>query len=77
MQNVQLKKKQDFQNAITKPVFVSLYVPIEGEKEWLGILQEVNNETIVVQVKIKARTKEYRDTERQNSKSTSRSYDLT
>ncbi len=31
---------------------------IEGEKEWLGILQEVNNETIVVQVKIKARTKD-------------------
>lgn len=52
-----IKKEQDFQNAITKPVFVSLYVPIEGEKEWLGILQEVNNETIVVQVKIKARTK--------------------
>ena len=39
-------------------IFVSLYVPIEGEKEWLGILQEVNNETIVVQVKIKARTKD-------------------
>ncbi|HAR5069204.1 TPA: ribosome maturation factor RimP [Staphylococcus aureus] len=53
-----IKKEQDFQNAITKPVFVSLYVPIEGEKEWLGILQEVNNETIVVQVKIKARTKD-------------------
>ncbi|HDC8505320.1 TPA: ribosome maturation factor RimP [Staphylococcus aureus] len=53
-----IKKEQDFQNAITKPVFVSLYVPIEGEKEWLGILQEVNNETIVVQVKIKAITKD-------------------
>ncbi|HDI1113848.1 ribosome maturation factor RimP [Staphylococcus aureus] len=53
-----IKKEQDFQNAITKPVFVSLYVPIEGEKEWLGILQEVNNETIVVQVKIKARMKD-------------------
>lgn len=53
-----IKKEQDFQNAITKPVFVSLYVPIEGEKEWLGILQEVNNETIVVQVKIKAKTKD-------------------
>lgn len=53
-----IKKEQDFQNAITKPVFVSLYVPIEGEKEWLGILQEVNNETIVVQVKIKARKKD-------------------
>lgn len=53
-----IKKEQDFQNAITKPVFVSLYVPIEGEKEWLGILQEVNNETIVVQVKIKARAKD-------------------
>ncbi len=72
-----IKKEQDFQNAITKPVFVSLYVPIESEKEWLGILQEVNNETIVVQVKIKSKNERYRDTERQNSKSTSRSYDLT
>lgn len=72
-----IKKEQDFQNAITKPVFVSLYVPIEGEKEWLGILQEVNNETIVVQVKIKARTKDIEIPRDKIAKSTSRSYDLT
>ncbi len=53
-----IKKEQNFQNAMTKPVFIIMYLPIESRKEWLGILQEVNNETIVVQVKIKARTKD-------------------
>ena len=43
----------------------------------VSILQEVNNETIVVQVKNQSKNERYRDTERQNSKSTSRSYDLT
>lgn len=52
-----IKTDKDFQNAVTQPVFVSLYMPIESEKEWLGILQEVNETTIVLEVKIKANTK--------------------
>ena len=52
-----IKKEQDFQNAITKPIFVSLYAPIEGDKEWLGTLQSVNEDTIVMEVKEKAKTK--------------------
>ena len=34
-----IKNEQDFQNAVNKPIFVSLYAPIESEKEWLGTLQ--------------------------------------
>ncbi|MCG7338629.1 ribosome maturation factor RimP [Staphylococcus sp. ACRSN] len=53
-----IKKEKDYQNAISKPVFVSLYAPIEGEKEWLGILQSVDEETIVLEVKEKAKKKQ-------------------
>ena len=53
-----IKKEKDFQNAITKPVFVSLYAPIEGSKEWLGILQSVDETNIVMEVKEKAKTKQ-------------------
>ena len=40
------------------PFFVSLYAPIEGDKEWLGILKSVNDESINMEVKEKAKTKE-------------------
>ncbi|MDG0844161.1 ribosome maturation factor RimP [Staphylococcus equorum] len=53
-----IKKEKDYHNAVTKPVFVSLYAPIEGAKEWLGILQSVDDETIIMQVKDKSRTKQ-------------------
>lgn len=53
-----IKKEKDFQNAITKPVFVSLYAPIEFSKEWLGILQSVDETNIVMEVKEKAKTKQ-------------------
>ena len=53
-----IKKEQDFYNAINQPIFVSLYLPIEGNKEWLGVLKSVDNDHIVVQVKIKSRTKD-------------------
>ncbi|WP_204172075.1 ribosome maturation factor RimP [Staphylococcus sp. GDY8P72P] len=52
-----IKNEQDFQNAVNKPIFVSLYEPIESEKEWLGTLQAVNEEHIVMEVKDKAKTK--------------------
>ena len=53
-----IKSEKDFQNAITKPIYVSLYAPIESEKEWLGILQSVNEDRIMIEVKIKAKTKQ-------------------
>lgn len=53
-----IKKEKDFQNAVSKPVFVSLYAPIEGEKEWLGILKQVSDTDITIEVKVKARSKD-------------------
>ncbi|EHJ07743.1 ribosome maturation factor RimP [Staphylococcus simiae] len=53
-----IKKEQDFYNAVNQPIFVSLYLPIEGSKEWLGVLKSVDDDYIVVQVKIKSRTKD-------------------
>lgn len=50
-----IKKEQDFQNAVNQPIYVSLYAPIEGEKEWLGILEAVEKDTITMQVKEKAK----------------------
>ncbi|MCY1568887.1 ribosome maturation factor RimP [Staphylococcus pettenkoferi] len=50
-----IKKEQDFQNAVDQPIYVSLYAPIEGEKEWLGILEAVEKDTITMQVKEKAK----------------------
>ncbi|UXU54145.1 ribosome maturation factor RimP [Staphylococcus agnetis] len=53
-----IKKERDFQNAVSKPVFVSLYAPIEGEKEWLGILKQVSDTDITIEVKVKAKSKD-------------------
>ncbi|NAN13383.1 ribosome maturation factor RimP [Staphylococcus epidermidis] len=53
-----IKKEKDFYNAINQPIFVSLYTPIEGDKEWLGVLKSVNDESINMEVKEKAKTKE-------------------
>ena len=52
-----LKKEKDYQNAIEQPVFVSLYAPIEGDKEWLGILKSVDDDTITMEVKEKSKKK--------------------
>lgn len=50
-----IKKEQDFQNAVNQPIYVSLYAPIEGEKEWLGILEAVEKDSITMQVKEKSK----------------------
>ena len=52
-----LKKEKDYQNAIEQLVFISLYEPVEGDKEWLGVLKEVTETSITLEVKIKTRTK--------------------
>lgn len=53
-----LKTKQDFANHIGKNVLIKLYSPIDGEKEFEGILKDFNNEVAVVSYKVKTRTKE-------------------
>ncbi|MGJ5712097.1 ribosome maturation factor RimP [Staphylococcus auricularis] len=53
-----IKKEKDYQNAISKPIYVSLYAPTEGAKEWLGTLQSVEDDHIVMEVKDKAKTKQ-------------------
>lgn len=53
-----LKKEKDFINAIGKNVYVKLYEPIEGDKEWIGELKSVTENTILISAKIKTRKKE-------------------
>ena len=55
--HIKKPKEKDYQNAIEQPVFVSLYAPIEGDKEWLGILKSVDDDTITMEVKEKAKKK--------------------
>ena len=71
-----IKKDKDFQNAVSQPIFVSLYAPIEGDKEWLGILKSVDEDNIVMEVKEKSKPKKLKYQEIK-SQSTSRCYDLT
>lgn len=52
-----LKKEQDYQDAIGHHVYVKLYEPIEGDKEWIGTLDEFTDEFITISAKIKTRKK--------------------
>ncbi|MGK0554315.1 ribosome maturation factor RimP [Macrococcus capreoli] len=52
-----LKKEKDYQDAIGNNIYVKLYEPIEGDKEWIGILESVNEDFITINAKIKTRTK--------------------
>lgn len=45
-----LKKEADYQKAIGKNVNVSTYVPIHGAKEFQGVLTEVTNEQLSIQL---------------------------
>src|SRR5699024_8939423 len=53
-----IKKEKDFQNAVTKPIYVSLYAPLAGGNEWLGISKEVTSDTMIMEVKEKAKKKQ-------------------
>ncbi|EKU50483.1 ribosome maturation factor RimP [Staphylococcus massiliensis] len=53
-----IKKEKEYQNAVTQPIFVSLYAPIDGSKEYLGILKSVDEDTIVMEIKVKSNTKD-------------------
>lgn len=52
-----LKKPADYQNAIGSYIHVSLYTGIDGEKQWEGVLDALDDETLTLSVKIKTRTK--------------------
>ncbi|OUL09387.1 ribosome maturation factor RimP [Sedimentibacter sp. SX930] len=53
-----LKTEADMQNAIGKFVHLSFYQAIDGEKFYEGTLKELNDESVVLTIRIKTRTKD-------------------
>lgn len=53
-----LKSKEDFVKNINSNVYVKLYEPIDGEKEYEGILMEFTTSTATIEYKVKARKKQ-------------------
>lgn len=53
-----LKTEGDMQNAIGKYVHLSFYQAIDGEKFYEGTLKEVNDDSVVLTIRIKTRTKD-------------------
>lgn len=52
-----LKTKNDFEKNLNKNVFVKLYEPIDGEKEYEGILLNFTENIASIEYKIKTRKK--------------------
>lgn len=53
-----LKTKSDFHAHINENIYVSLYVHIDGEKEYEGILKSLENDIVTVEYKYKHTTKQ-------------------
>lgn len=53
-----LKTKNDFTNHVNRNVFIKLYEPINGEKEYEGILTAFSNDIATIEYKVKASKKE-------------------
>ena len=53
-----LKTEADMQNAIGKYVHLSFYQAIDGEKFYEGTLKEVNDDSVVLTIRIKTRIKD-------------------
>ena len=53
-----LKKESDYENALGDYVHVSLYQPVDGEKQYEGFLQSFDAEQLTLQIRIKTREKE-------------------
>ena len=53
-----LKKEADYQRAVGEYIHVSLYQPIDGEKQFEGFLQSFNENQLVMKTRIKTREKE-------------------
>ena len=50
-----LKKKQDFEKAIGKNVYIKTYEPLNGEKEFEGVLVAFDGANVTLEIKIKTR----------------------
>lgn len=53
-----LKTQEDFKKNVNNNIFVKLYEPIEGEKEYEGILKSFDNDLLTIEYKVKTRKKE-------------------
>ncbi|WP_077358220.1 ribosome maturation factor RimP [Virgibacillus halodenitrificans] len=53
-----LKTKDDFSNNLNKNIYVKLYEPVEGEKEYEGILKDFTNNILTLEIKVKTRSKQ-------------------
>ncbi|TRM12432.1 ribosome maturation factor RimP [Lentibacillus cibarius] len=52
-----LKSKDDFQKNLGNNVYVKLYEPIDGQKEYEGILKAFDGNIATIEYKVKTRTK--------------------
>ncbi|SDQ59797.1 ribosome maturation factor RimP [Virgibacillus salinus] len=52
-----LKSKGDFEKNVNNNVFVKLYEPIDGQKEYEGILTEFTDNMATIEYKVKTRKK--------------------
>lgn len=53
-----LKKEEDYDRAVGEYIHLSLYQPVEGEKQFEGFLQSFDEEQLVIKIRIKTREKE-------------------
>lgn len=53
-----LKKESDYQNALGAYIHISLYQAVDGEKQFEGTLETLNEEQLTLKIKIKTREKE-------------------
>ncbi|MBA5270060.1 ribosome maturation factor RimP [Enterococcus hirae] len=53
-----LKKEKDYEKALGEYIRVSLYQPVDGEKQYEGFLQSVDAEQLILKIRIKTREKE-------------------
>ncbi|WP_102335897.1 ribosome maturation factor RimP [Salimicrobium jeotgali] len=52
-----LKKKEDFEKYVGEYVYMKLYEPVEGEKEFEGTLRSFHDEIAEIEIRIKTRRK--------------------
>ena len=52
-----LKKERDFKAAVGKHINIKTYEPIDGEKEFQGLLTQYDEEGAILEIKIKNRIK--------------------
>ncbi|PBB05900.1 ribosome maturation factor RimP [Salimicrobium humidisoli] len=52
-----LKKKEDFEKYVGEYVYMKLYEPVEGEKEFEGTLRSFQDEIAEIEIRIKTRRK--------------------